>query len=409
MDGASANSGNSSTRYGREMASSSFLRAPFAAILEFSGLLGSSSASASVAIANDDSHAQSAHQEVSIRILGIEPGESHDSVSVDLAEQGAGLTAADVSSESAIANGESGSRRDSSTYQRDDVHCLSRWIEHILPFSLLLLLVFIRQHLQGFFATIWIAAVILKSDDILQKRAALKEERDLYSFGITISFMLHVISVYWWYRNDDLLYLLVLLPPKKIPAFWRSIFIIMVNDVMVQQAAMAFKCVLLICNKNSKGHNYSKQGQILTLVEYLMLLYRSLLPTPVWYRFFLNKEYSRFFSSFTMGLYLTFKLTSTIEKVSLSFAALRALSHKEVHYGSRATSEQVKAAGDLCTICQEKMHAPILLRCKHIFCEDCVSEWFERERTCPLCRTLIKPASIRSYADGSTNLVFQLF
>lgn len=36
---------------------------------------------------------------------------------------------------------------------------------------------------------------------------------------------------------------------------------------------------------------------------------------------------------------------------------------------------QVNAAGDLCAICQEKMHAPILLRCKHIFCEDCVSEW----------------------------------
>lgn len=39
-------------------------------------------------------------------------------------------------------------------------------------------------------------------------------------------------------------------------------------------------------------------------------------------------------------------------------------------------SVQVIAAGDLCAICQEKMHAPILLRCKHIFCEDCVSEWW---------------------------------
>lgn len=36
---------------------------------------------------------------------------------------------------------------------------------------------------------------------------------------------------------------------------------------------------------------------------------------------------------------------------------------------------QVLAAGDMCAICQEKMHVPILLRCKHIFCEDCVSEW----------------------------------
>lgn len=36
---------------------------------------------------------------------------------------------------------------------------------------------------------------------------------------------------------------------------------------------------------------------------------------------------------------------------------------------------QVSAAGDLCAICQEKMHDPILLCCKHMFCEECVSEW----------------------------------
>jgi transposase len=36
----------------------------------------------------------------------------------------------------------------------------------------------------------------------------------------------------------------------------------------------------------------------------------------------------------------------------------------------------VLAAGDMCAICQEKMHAPISLRCKHVFCEDCVSEWY---------------------------------
>ena len=59
---------------------------------------------------------------------------------------------------------------------------------------------------------------------------------------------------------------------------------------------------------------------MLTLVEYLLLLYRALLPTPVWYRFFLNKEYGSLFSSLTTGLYLTFKLTSVVEKVLLFIA-----------------------------------------------------------------------------------------
>ncbi|KAF8364671.1 hypothetical protein HHK36_033351 [Tetracentron sinense] len=308
-----------------------------------------------------------------------------------------------VNSGSSSMDGEAGNGvggRDSSS-QRYDIQQVARWIEQILPFSLLLLVVFIRQHLQGdtdhrllhliicavilpkllltgdlqFFVTIWIAAVMFKSNDILRKQTALKGERKIYVLiGITIVFMLHVVGIYWLYRDDDLLYPLVMLPPKAIPLFWHAIFMIMVNDTMVRQAAMVFKCILLMYHKNSRGRNYRKQGQMLTLVEYLLLLYRALLPTPIWYRFFLNKEYGSLFSSLITGLYLTFKLTSIVEKVQSFFASLKALSRKEVHYGSYATSDQVNAAGDLCAICQEKMHAPILLRCKHIFCEDCVSE-----------------------------------
>ncbi|KAG2691178.1 hypothetical protein I3760_09G224500 [Carya illinoinensis] len=329
----------------------------------------------------------------------IERGGVGDGVS-----QSVNASADGEAADASAANG-----RDSS-YQRYDIQQAARWIEQVLPFSLLLLVVFIRQHLQGFFVTIWIAAVMFKSNDILRKQTALKGERKLSVLaGISLAFTIHVVGVYWWYQNDDLLYPLVMLPPKAIPPFWHAIFIIMVNDTLVRQAAMIFKCILLMYYKNSRGRNYRKQGQMLTLVEYLLLLYRALLPTPVWYRFFLNKEYGSLFSSLMTGLYLTFKLTSVVEKVQSFFTALKALSRKEVHYGAYATSEQVNAAGDMCAICQEKMHSPILLRCKHIFCEDCVSEWFERERTCPLCRALVKPADLRSFGDGSTSLFFQLF
>ena len=43
-----------------------------------------------------------------------------------------------------------GNGRDSS-YQRYDIQHAARWVEQVLPFSLLLLVVFIRQHLQGAF------------------------------------------------------------------------------------------------------------------------------------------------------------------------------------------------------------------------------------------------------------------
>jgi hypothetical protein len=38
-----------------------------------------------------------------------------------------------------------------------------------------------------------------------------------------------------------------------------------------------------------------------------------------------------------------------------------------------------------------------------------VNNRFERERTCPLCRAVVKSAGLRSYGDGSTNLFIQLF
>ncbi|TYK06212.1 RING finger and transmembrane domain-containing protein 2 [Cucumis melo var. makuwa] len=423
-----ASTSGSSRRFGM-LAASNIIQAPLSALLEYSGLLrGRQSHQESEALISarlpsgfrdhlrshiEESSGATNDGEVSIRIIGAgEPEHGRDGAGLvvgqarDVSGQNAvslqsvsGLASVTLGSE--LSQGESanergaregipesinagadgdtsevagGNSRDSS-YQRYDIQQAARGIEQILPFSFLLLVVFIRQHLQGFFVTIWIAAFMYKSNDILRKQTALKGERKISVLVcISLAFTIHVIGVYWWYQNDDLLYPLIMCPPRAIPPFWHAIFIIMVNDTLVRQAVMVVKCVLLMYYKNSRGRNYRKQGQMLTLVEYLLLLYRALLPTPVWYRFFLNKEYGSLFSSLLTGLYLTFKLTSVVEKVQSFFAALKALSRKEVHYGAYATSEQVSAAGDLCAICQEKMHAPILLRCKHIFCEDCVSE-----------------------------------
>ncbi|KAJ0764546.1 putative transcription factor C2H2 family [Helianthus annuus] len=399
-----------------------FLQAPVTTVLEYSGVLRPQSnpeyhESESLIHDHHDhdhgsgdlgtgvgSRGDGDSGEVSIRIIG-EEGRG-EAVAVNGGDGGTGER---EMADSSDVDG-SGSRGDSSSQQRYDMQQVSRWIEQILPFSLLLLIVFIRQHLQGFFVTIYVTAFMYKSNDILQKQTALKGERKLSVLGgYFVVFVLHVIGVYWWYQNDDLCYPLFMVPPRAIPPFWHAIFTIIVNDTMVRQAAMAIKLVLLMYYRNGKGHNFRRQGQMLTLVEYALLLYRAFLPAPVWYRFFLNKEYGSLFSSLTTGLYLTFKLTSIVEKVGSVWTALKALSRKEVHYGSYATPEQVIEAGDLCAICQEKMQAPVLLRCKHIFCEDCVSEWFERERTCPLCRSVVKPAELRSFGDGSTSLFFQLF
>ncbi|KAJ7519238.1 hypothetical protein O6H91_20G030500 [Diphasiastrum complanatum] len=294
--------------------------------------------------------------------------------------------------------------------QRYDFQPFSRWIEQVLPFTVLLLIVFVREHLQGLVVVSWVTAVMIKANDLLRKQTALKGERKtLILGGIGALLTADIAGVYWWYRKEAFWLPFFLHPPHEIPRFWEAIFIIILNDTMARQAAMIIKCGLLFFYKNRRGRDYRQQAQLLTFVEYFLLLYRALIPGPVWYRFFLNKEYGNLFSSLTTGLYLTFKLTSLLEKVKTFIVALRAVSGKEVQYGSYATAEEVGTADDLCAICQEKMHTPIALRCKHLFCEDCVSEWFERERTCPLCRAVVKSADLRSFGDGSTCLFVQLF
>ncbi|KAJ0788983.1 putative transcription factor C2H2 family [Helianthus annuus] len=387
-----------------------FLQSPVTTVLEYSGVLRPRSNSyESETLMRDHLHASNSdtvsggNQEVSIRIIG-EEGEEPVSAGDGGGGGGGDTGMADFAAE----NGS----RNYFTYQgqRYNMQQVSRWMAQFVPFYLLLLIVFIRQHLQGFFVTIYVIAFLFKSNDILQKQTALKGERSLSVLaGYFVVFVLQVIGVYWWYKNDDLCSPLFMVPPRAIPPFWHAIFMIIVNDTMVRQAGMAFKLLLLVYYRKGKGPAFRRQGQMLTLVEYALLLYRAFLPAPIWYRFFLNKEYGSLFSSLITGLYLTFKLTSIVEKVRSLWAAFKALSRKEVHYGSYATPEQVIEAGDLCAICREKMQVPVLLRCKHIFCEDCVSEWFERERTCPLCRSVVKPAGIRSFGDGSTSLFFQWF
>ena len=44
---------------------------------------------------------------------------------------------------------------------------------------------------------------------------------------------------------------------------------------------------------------------------------------------------------------------------------------------------------------------------QHIFCEDCIAVWFDRERTCPMCRASVAEDPL--WRDGSTSVSIQLF
>ncbi|CAL0319604.1 unnamed protein product [Lupinus luteus] len=297
---------------------------------------------------------------------------------------------------------------ETSLIERYDLQQVAKWAEHMLPFLLLLLAVFLREHFQGVFIMIFTSVVMFKSNGIVKKQTALKEDRRASVLaGFSSASMLYVLCIYWLYRNDDLAYPLVMFPLKETPSFWHAIFTILVNDALVRQAAMALKCMLLISFKNCRRYNFLWQGKMLTLVEHTLLLYRALLPISVWNTFFMNKDYGALFSSVMVGLYLTFKLSYALEKVRCFFYALKSLSESESLDGIYSTTNQVNDAGDICAICHDRMYAPTQLLCKHMFCEDCVCQWFERRTTCPLCRAVVSTPHLKTFSSGSTSLFYQ--
>lgn len=198
-----------SRRYDVQFSASNFIQAPLSALLEYSGILRPRSSHSETeslvggGVAGpgrpDDSGVPSSGRgEVSIRIIGagdqmgIGPGSgslqpmavgggregvagdggvavehagmaSERQVGDDGSQGGVGEAVNSSnsvpmsSSSSGIGNGmnvegeagAAGGNGGGSSYQRYDIQQVARWVEQILPFSLLLLVVFIRQHLQG--------------------------------------------------------------------------------------------------------------------------------------------------------------------------------------------------------------------------------------------------------------------
>ena len=191
---------SSSSRWYGMPSPSSIIQAPITALLEYSGLLRPTRSShqeneslipgglgggglGSSRLDDLSASAVPNNGEVSIRIIGAGEHErdgsgglvvgqvvgaqnevlgqqqmmGSDALQGDLRSDRGGGDAADgagaqqsssVSGDGEAADGTGGNGRDS-TYQRYDIQQVARWIEQVLPFSLLLLVVFIRQHLQG--------------------------------------------------------------------------------------------------------------------------------------------------------------------------------------------------------------------------------------------------------------------
>lgn len=128
------------------------------------------------------------------------------------------------------------------------------------------------------------------------------------------------------------------------------------------------------------------------------------------YTYLLTCTVNNVLCSLLAGFYLTFKGYALLQQGQLVYTAATLVLRTGASYG-RYLDKSETSAEACCPICQEPASSAVKLECSHVFCEDCITEWLERDKdkTCPMCRASVTGAGLKSFGDGRSSLLPQLF
>ncbi|XP_063313596.1 RING finger protein 145-like isoform X2 [Pelobates fuscus] len=75
---------------------------------------------------------------------------------------------------------------------------------------------------------------------------------------------------------------------------------------------------------------------------------------------------------------------------------LRREAVKKINALPKATTLQLRAHNDVCSICFQDMTVSVITPCNHFFHGDCLRKWFYVQDTCPMCFQQVKPDVLSS-------------
>ncbi|XP_039970755.1 E3 ubiquitin-protein ligase RNFT1 isoform X1 [Bactrocera neohumeralis] len=192
----------------------------------------------------------------------------------------------------------------------------------------------------------------------------------------------------------------------KIISLTTVIYYIAVNDLLLKLITISIKLVVTLIPLRAIRHK--SRTRFYVFIEFFSQFYRSLVPIPQWL-LFLFESYSGLhaisgvmFSS----TYIVLKgceLADRGKTLKKSFNSLL----KDVNKFGKPEKDNFDTSEELCAICQDAYVSPVVLECGHIFCDSCVTTWFKREQTCPMCRA--KVGDNLAWHDGTTTFFYQLY
>ncbi|XP_019589660.2 E3 ubiquitin-protein ligase RNFT2 isoform X1 [Rhinolophus sinicus] len=316
------------------------------------------------------------------------------------------------------------------------------WLQKGLPFILILLAKLCFQHKLGIAVCIGMASTFAYANSTLREQVSLKEKRSVLVILWILAFLAgNTLYVLYTFSSQQLYNSLIFLKPNlETLDFFDLLWIVGIADFVLKYITIALKCLIVALPKiilavKSKGVGLflmgqdggqstsyhiqvpdsgleiegKNKGKFYLVIEELSQLFRSLVPIQLWYKYIMGDDTSNsyFLGGVLMILYSLCKSFDICGRVGGVRKALKLLCTSQ-NYGVRATGQQCTEAGDICAICQAEFREPLILMCQHVFCEECLCLWLDRERTCPLCRS-VAVDTLRCWKDGATSAHFQVY
>lgn len=293
-----------------------------------------------------------------------------------------------------------------------ELRCLFRWLQKSLPFLIILCAKLVIQHALGLAVGIGLFTTFLYVNKSIQTQVFLQDRHSkLQCIWLLIFLISSTLLLYYTFVTETLYHCLIFLSPTIEPlGFWEVLWAVGITNFIIKFFFMGIKCLILLLP--SSLVTYRSQGRWLMLTEEVGQVYQAMAPVPLWFRYLVIYQEVDGTPGLTLGvllalLYLILKLLGLYGQWTSLLKTVRIFLKGE-HTGTAATRSQCSEAGDICPICQGEYREPRALLCQHIFCDECIALWFNREKSCPLCRTVITE-KVYKWRDGATSPHLQVY
>lgn len=293
-----------------------------------------------------------------------------------------------------------------------ELRYLYHWIQKSLPFLIIICSKLVIQHALGLAVGLGLYMTFLYVNKSLQTQVFHQGGHSKLQCVWLLLFMAcSTCLLYYTFLSESLHHCLLFMGPSLQPlGFWEVLWAIGVTNLVLKFLVMGAKCLILLLP--SSALSFRSQGRWLMLAEELGQLYQSLTPVPLWFRYLVIYQEEDGATGLTLGVllalvYLILKLLGLYSQSTTFMKTIRIFVKGE-HTGMPASRGQCIEAGDVCPICQGEYRDPRSLVCQHVFCDECIAMWFNREKSCPLCRTVITE-KVYKWRDGATSPHLQIY